>query len=412
MRNLLLPFFLFIGIVIQASDGLVKPAQLIDYTLVKHLTLKDLKAYYKKNKIPKTVFPVNNGVNIYEIVYSTTNYDSSIVKVSGLVYVPITKNKVLSKMIYNHGTETCTGHGPMKGERAICIVFAADEYIVLAPDYIGLGKSELDQLYLHAYTESHTAVDMLIASELLFTKLNIETEKDVFVAGYSQGAHATMATHRLLQNEYKDVYPVKASAPMSGPYDVEGSLSKGINRPYVHPSLLVLLLKTYFVVNNQPDNFQKTLVKPYDTLLPPLFHSNYSFFEIDKLLPNVAGDMVNKSFAKDVETNPESQLRKYAQKNNVYDWKPETPMQLCYCDADKDVSHLNTLKAYETMKKNGSDKVVLKNAGKKFEHINCALFSTVYTKTFFDGYRKGKPAYRLSLPKRTFVNTMKLILKP
>jgi hypothetical protein len=75
------------------------------------------------------------------------------------------------------------------------------------------------------------------------------------------------------------------------------------------------------------------------------------------------------------------------------------------------VDFKNAITAYETMKANGSESVKLKRAGKKFKHVNCALFASVYTKMFFDAYVKGGnkkgPAF-----KRLLLNIGKMAVKP
>jgi hypothetical protein len=387
--------------------------KLVEYSLVKNFPAEELKAFFKLYHIPKVMLPVNVGIRIYEVIYTTTYADNSIIKASGLVYVPMSSTEELPVMIYNHGTEICRERNcKFTGEQTICLAFATDKYIVMTPDYVGLGRSEKNQLYLHASTEAHASVDMLLAVKQLLPQLNVKASKQLFVTGYSQGGHAAMATTKLLQDEYSAQLPVTASSPMSGPYNIEGTVYDGRNQEYNYPGFLFLLLQSYFESRGDYKSLSNILNPPYDTLIPPLLDGNYPIQEIDKLLPNPVFKAIKKSFYDDFENNPESDFRKYLKSNNLYDWKPEMPMMLGYCNADEEVTYKNSTLAYETMKRNGSKSVELWRVGKKFGHVNCALFAVIYTKMFFDGFRDGHhPGSHGPAFKRLLLNLGKLGVK-
>lgn len=103
--------------------------------------------------------------------------------------------------------------------------FAAQGYIVVAPNYAGYDSSDLNyHPYLNAKqqsTEMVTALDTARAAinqqknanNAKYTKVNDSGK--LFLSGYSQGGHVTMATARLLEQQNK---PITAIAPSSGPY--------------------------------------------------------------------------------------------------------------------------------------------------------------------------------------------------
>jgi pimeloyl-ACP methyl ester carboxylesterase len=387
--------------------------QLLEYSLVKSFPRENLKAFFKEQHIPKIVLPVNQGLNIYELVYTTTYFDGSTIKASGLLYVPLAPAKALSIMIYNHGTEMCRERScDYTGEQSICLAFATDEYVVVSPDYIGMGKSNTIQLYMDAATEAGATVDMLTAAKQLLLLLQVKTNKQLFVTGYSQGGHAAMATTRLLQQKYPDEYPVTASAPMSGPYDLESTVYEGRRGRFDYPVFFVLMLQTYFeTTQHDIKKLGMVLKAPYDTLIPPLLDGNYPIEEINKLLPDTVFKAVKPVFYADFEQNPNSPFRKFLKDNSDYDWKPEMPMMLSYCNGDEEVTYKNSITAYNTMKRNGAKKVELWQAGKKFGHVNCALFAVVYTKMYFDGFRHGHPGHHGPHFKRLLLNIGKLTVK-
>ncbi len=96
--------------------------------------------------------------------------------------------------------------------------FAAQGYIVVAPNYAGYDSSTLGyHPFLVADQQSKDMMDALAAAKTALPLLSsgASASSQLFVTGYSQGGHVAMATHRALQTAG---IPVTASAPMSGPY--------------------------------------------------------------------------------------------------------------------------------------------------------------------------------------------------
>src|SRR5208282_3515846 len=87
--------------------------------------------------------------------------------------------------------------------------------------------------------------------------------------------------------------------------------------------------------------------------------------------------------------DPTFPLIKAVRENNLYDWKPKSPVQLCYCDSDEQVTPLNAFIAYKQMKLDGARHVTLCRAGRNFHHSRCALVAMLYTKMYFDTFRRG-----------------------
>jgi dienelactone hydrolase len=387
--------------------------RLESFKLVKAFSSESLKAFFKEREIPKLFLPAKNGVNVYEVVYTTTFVNGAVVKASGFLYVPEADIKSHPTLIYNHGTDLCHEnyfHG--KGEQSICLAFATDGYIVLCPDYVGINKGEMHQLYLHAATEAAASVDMLHAIEPLLESFGVERSGQLFTSGYSQGGHASMATHKLIQEKYADHFKVTAASPMSGPYNLSKTVYDGRNDKYDYPGFLMFLLYTYFGSMGNPDAMATVLKAPYDSIIPPMMFGNWPIEEVNTFLPDTAFRVVKDDFLKEFEENPNSNFRKYLESNNVYDWKPDAPVQLCYCEGDRKVPYMNSYAAEQAMTKNGAKEIILLSAGKKFDHINCALFAVIYTKMFFDDFVKYEAAKNRQLVRRVVLNIGKLTVEP
>ena len=389
-----------------------RAGQLLDYHLIRSFTADEIGSWFKHEHIPKAIFAARDGLKVYEILYYTTHTTGKIVKVSGKLYVPQGDNKPSPLMVYNHGSQACRDMNfDGKDEQMICMAFATDGYMVLCPDYIGFGEGEGHQMLLNASTEAGATVDMLTVVTDLLPSLNIKTTKELYLTGYSQGGHACMATYRLLQQRYKDRFPVTAAYPMSGPYDVEGTVYNARRQPNENPVYLMLLFASYYESIDSLQKMGEVLVPPYNTTIPPLINGDWPEEVINSCLPDTCFKIVQPKVFEAFEKDS-SAMRNYLRSNNVYDWKPESPTELCYCMHDEQVPYTNSITAYNTMKKNGSTSVSLWLAGKKFRHISCATFAVVYAKMYFDGFRRGHPTSHRPLTKRALLSIGKLFVKP
>jgi len=365
--------------------------KLISYSEIHHYTQNELEDIWKENKINKWIVPISNGFKLFEVIYTTSWHDGSAIKASGLCFIPDNfSEKELPQMIYHHGTRTLkktTLH--LKSENAISAGFAADGYLVIMPDYIGLGKGDKFHLYQNSKSEATASIDMLLAIEELNNELSIKTNKQLFLTGYSQGGHACMATHKTLEENYADQFTITASSPMSGAYDMSGVQATVMVKPYPEPVYLPYLLIGINEVYKITDSYSKLFRAPYDSLVPILYNGEYKLTEINKFLPEIPADVVHPTLLEEYQNNPDFRFNAALEENDLLDWKTTVPTQLCYCNADKIVLPENSFVAYKKMKENGSKTVKLRKVGEKFGHVDCALFASIYTKMWFDSFRKG-----------------------
>lgn len=368
-------------------------AQLMSYTKVDSFSVDRLKDRWKRMGIPRAVMPVKNAVDVYDITYCTTYGDSSCVRASGLYFVPISPKKPAPLLIYNHGTtikpERKLGYN---GEDQICLLFATDGYAVCEPDYVGLGTGERRHLYIHADSEANAGIDMMKAVVELDSILELERDPMIFVSGYSQGGHAAMAVHRKLQEQYSDEYTVTASSPMSGPYDLDGVQADVMFHEYSQPHYLPYLLLGYNEVYNLFDKekfYDLVFSEPYNNIVRGVFNGEYSVGNINDTLPDVPKDMLRDSLVDLFVNSDEFEFKKLLEENSMDNWKPERPMQICFCDGDEEVSYLNAIIAHRNMKELGAENVKLRRVGRKFTHRSCADWAVAYTKFYFDSFRRG-----------------------
>ena len=361
------------------------PAQgLIEAELVTTLSRETLDSIRKSNHIPKRLAPVRYDVAIYDVLYYSAWSDGSPVVASGYYMVPVGAEEALPMLSYNHGTRLEKARQwSLMGEELVCAYFAADGYVVVLPDYVGLRRGERNHLYLHAATEALATVDLLRAAKELNAQNGIQWDGELFVTGYSQGGHAAMATHKYIQERLHGEFEVTASAPMSGAYDLLGVQGSVLSERYAQPGYLPYVLLSYQAAYHLLPDSADYFRPPYDSLIPVLFDGKHKFRDLEPHLPAVPGEMMREDLLAAYVSDTAHPLRRLMAENSLTDWAPEAPMLLCYCKNDEQVKYENALVAHERMVAHGSTAVRLKHAGRKFGHGKCAIYTSIYARMWF-----------------------------
>ncbi len=172
------------------------------------------------------------GVDVQYIKYGTVGGAGEATDASGALMVPTGSSAKCSGarpiLLYAHGTNISKNFNladfsddknPAFSEAVLqAALYAAQGYIVLAPNYAGYDSSSLSyHPYLNADQQSKEMIDALAAAKKALPTLMSPTTASakLFITGYSQGGYVAMATHRAMQAAG---IAVTASAPMSGPY--------------------------------------------------------------------------------------------------------------------------------------------------------------------------------------------------
>ena len=169
-------------------------------------------------------------IAIYHLEYGTVGATNEPTTGSGALMVPggLDANCRGGRpiLLYAHGTSTNRAfniadlHDAQNAEGLLlAALFAAQGYIVVAPNYAGYDTSTLGyHAYLNADQQSKDMIDALTAARLALPAAGALITKDggrLFLTGYSQGGYVAMATQRAMQ---ATGMTVTAAAPMSGPY--------------------------------------------------------------------------------------------------------------------------------------------------------------------------------------------------
>src|SRR6266481_4280643 len=226
------------------------------------------------------------GVDFYYLKFWTVGGAQETTQSSGALMVPTGGAGCSGPrpiVLYAHGTvfdktfNIADVTNPANGEGAlIAAMFAAQGYIVVAPNYAGYDISTLGyHPFLDAAQQSGEMMNILTAARTALPKTFASATSDsgkLFVAGYSEGGNVAMATQRAMQAAG---VTVTAVAPMSGPYALEafgdaiffGSVNLGST--VFSPLLTTSYQKAYSNIYAAPgDLYSATYVSGIETLLP------------------------------------------------------------------------------------------------------------------------------------------------
>jgi hypothetical protein len=306
---------------------------------------------------------------------------------------------------YAHGTTTerTFSMADLSNDEALALaaVFASQGYIVVAPNYAGYDTSSLTyHPYLIAEQQSKDMMDALKASRTALPLVSATLTRDngkLFITGYSQGGYVAMATHRAMEAAG---LTVTASAPMSGPYALAafadavfyGDVNGGAP---ISTTLLVTAYQAAYgnIYADATEVFEPQYATGIQTLLPTTMTRSQLYsqgllpesalFSLTPPAPQFAaitpptapaalaavfalgfgaGNLIQNSYRlsylEDAQANPDGgfpavttgvatstaqlPMRQALQRNDLRDWSPVAPLQLCGGALDPVVFFFNT----------------------------------------------------------------------
>ena len=333
------------------------------------------------------------SVRLYKLDYETVTPLGARTVASGALLLPENTGTLLPLLSYQHGTITQTNDAPSSmdlfGEVSVGIAFATSGYAAVVPDYLGLGDSPGLHPYHHARSEATACVDMLRAAKSFCATNGFALTNKLFLCGYSQGGHATMALLRELEAYHTNEFTVTACAPMAGAYDLSGvttsNFLSGVSSP--NPYYFLYLLAAYQSVYHLAPSLSDLLAPPYDTNLPPLLALNPTGAQLNAALPADPVSILKPQYLSDFRNDPRHPLRLALQENDLYRWRPRSPLRLYHCAADQDVIIANSQVALASFAALGATQVQLIDPVPSADHTGCSQPSLLLAKAWFDSLR-------------------------
>lgn len=238
---------------------------------------------------------------------------------------------------YQHATEFERAYAPSNvafnaEAQMLMLVFASQGTIVSMPDYLGQGRSKIQHPYLHADSEASASLDMLRAAVQLCDKLGVQHDR-LFLSGFSQGGHATMALQRLIESRYPDEFPITASGPVAGPYDLPRCWNAWCTRsPSLIPAAMARYALGYASRNHRP--LSSMFLPKMDALASRLLDGSHGMSEVMKGLPSRPQALFVPELLKAVAAHT-GLFYKDLVANSVYDWTPKAPTRFFHARGDE-----------------------------------------------------------------------------
>ncbi|MBX2980398.1 MAG: T9SS type A sorting domain-containing protein [Flavobacteriales bacterium] len=351
-----------------------------------------LETYTAQELVALGVGNAQYGVEVYRITYNTIDPFGGPTIASGALVLPLSQNCYHPLASYMHGTILNRNDVPsrLSGEIIVGYFLGGTGYVAALPDYLGLGDSPGPHPYIHAASEASATIDMLRATREFCALRGVQLNGQLFLMGYSQGGHACMATHKVLQEQYPDEFTVTASGPLSGPHDVSGVQAEAMVTPDPYPApyyLPYVIFSFGYVYPGIYNDISEVFKEPWATILPPLFQGNNGSGAVDAVMPAAPSQILVDSVLEAFSSDPEHYFRVALRDNDLYDWRPDAPVRMMYCESDSHVFYENSLVALAAMQANGAPNVQALSAGAGLEHGDCAFPALLSTKIWFDSQK-------------------------
>lgn len=301
---------------------------------------------------PGSHVETTSGFSLYRIHYKTHRFDDAEIIVSGLLGLPDSRN-VKGIVSWQHGTNTfragsISNPSPDEGI-GIASLFSGNEYILLAPDYIGLGVSYEVHPYYHVLSTTRAVIDFLKIGEVVLNSLTNGQNNNLFLTGFSQGGGASVAVQRELEKNNPTNLKLIATAPIAGAFNLRKiSFPYTIHRKSLNAMVyLCYLSNAYSTIYGQP--LHTFIKEPYATHIPEWFNgSKDNQFMKDNLTVNPS-DLFTDDFFDDLSSNTDHWFLTALEENEMYQWKPLNKIRFYYGLNDEDVIPQESLGAYEYM---------------------------------------------------------------
>ncbi|WP_172381733.1 alpha/beta hydrolase [Streptomyces sp. MNP-20] len=305
--------------------------------------------------------PARYGVRAYRLTYKTVDPHGRPTTATGLLTLPKGGTHRLDVVSDTHGTMVNRGYAPSAGEdfgRVASYLHASAGRAVAAPDYLGLGGGPGLHPYMDTRSSVTASVDMLRAARAAAGKLGRPLNGDVYATGFSQGGQVAMGLGRALREGADRHFRLRALAPVSGPYDLEGQELPALYDGRVNDVSGVLYVSYWLVAQNRLHAIYKdpaeVFRKPYAHRVERLFDGNHEEEDILGALAPTVKDLLTPDFYEKLK-HPSGGLLDAARENDhTCDWKADLPVRLYAGTADTDVPIANARSCAAQLARHGA----------------------------------------------------------
>lgn len=336
-----------------------------------------------------------SAVTLYRLTYQSSipEQDNKPAITTGLIAIPSQFAAGNPMISYQHGTVFGKTEVPtfieesMETKLAVA-QFGGNGYIVIAPDYHGLGSSNEKNTYLIQKSSEQACLDLYKAAQEFLKQKNIAVGH-FFTFGWSQGAYNTLTYLRRLE---QTGIPVRASATAATPSDINYFISQSILNPRPEdpewsPACFSNLLFAFETYYNLEGLTTKAIRPEFLQAGKEFYEHKIDFKEFFKRTAPSLKAYLTPTFINEIQLGS-SPLCKALTASEGYRWKSVTPLRSYYGERDEaipvDLAQLAINYQALLGKKNGE----LFTAGINADHRGTYAFALYHVKPWFDNFLK------------------------
>jgi len=301
------------------------------------------------------------SVEAYQVEYQTLSPDGERTVASGALLVP-QEVDTFSVLSWQHGTlleRNGVGSRNPLFYAIDAIMYAGNGYLVSVPDYLGLGSSEILQPYLLYEPTATAVVDMLRAVLIISEESNYFLNNKFYLAGYSGGGYATLATQKYMENVLPGEFNLLGVAPMAGPYDLLQTSHMILSQEsFSEPALMAFAITaydTYLGWGRLADIFRS----PFNADVTTYFNGGQTLQSVNELLPEARSQLYQDTFIQNLLDGTDPLVEAALVENSLTDWTPQTPIRFFHGTADEIVPYPIATAARDSLRSKGATSVEL-----------------------------------------------------
>jgi pimeloyl-ACP methyl ester carboxylesterase len=333
---------------------------------------------------------VRYGIRAYRLTYRTVDPYGKPTTATGLLTLPTGGAHRLDVVSDTHGTMVKRTDAPSASEdlnRVPSYLNASAGRAVAAPDYLGLGEGPGLHPYMDTGSSVTATLDMLRAARTAAAGLGRPLTGNLYATGFSQGGQVAIALGKALSQGADQHFRLKALAPISGPYDLEGTEMPALFDGRVNDTSGVLYISYWLVAQNRLHHLYDTpgevFREPYADRVESLYDGDHEEDDVLAQLAPTVKQLLTPAAYERLQHPTGALLSVMRAADHTCDWKPAVPVRLYAGDKDTDVPIGNARTCARTLAGQGARVRVVDQGA--VDHFGSFAVSAPQVVRYFDG---------------------------
>ena len=323
-------------------------------------TIEPLETYSAAQLVPimegaRLPRPVN-GVVLYRITYWTEHRGGPELA-SGLFAHPAGGTPTATA-VWLSGTTTVRTEAPSMATETAALVagfFAGHGFLLIAPDYLGLGVSQAYHPYLDATSTATTVIDLVRAVRSVASTVGAAWQPKLLVAGFSFGGFSTAVVQRAVESSNEPGVDLRGAAALAPPLDLAGATIPHVFEGTARGATLYVAYLAHSYANTYGHPLDSILTDDAARSVALLFDGKHTAKEIEAALPANPREIYRPDVVTSIVEQHPSWLSDALAANEAYMWAPRAPLRLYFGERDVDVYPGDVRQAAAAMKARGGN---------------------------------------------------------